>query len=62
MGLDVEGRRGEGVAGAAFPLHDGSCSAGVHPSVIKAVRSCRAIKHLLYVACDASAATLNFIE
>ncbi|CAG8479338.1 10436_t:CDS:2 [Acaulospora colombiana] len=36
--------------------------AGVHKSVIKALRQCRAIDYLLYISCDCNLATQNFIE
>ncbi|RKP28159.1 S-adenosyl-L-methionine-dependent methyltransferase [Syncephalis pseudoplumigaleata] len=36
--------------------------AGVHPSVISAVRQCKALHRIVFVACDAKQATKNFID
>ncbi|KAL1924971.1 uncharacterized protein VTP21DRAFT_4625 [Calcarisporiella thermophila] len=35
---------------------------GVHQSVLKAVRSCSALKRIIYVSCDANQALSNFIS
>ncbi|CAJ0836673.1 9774_t:CDS:10 [Entrophospora sp. SA101] len=36
--------------------------AGVHKSVIKAIRQCQAISNFIYISCDYNLATQNFIE
>ncbi|CAG8526416.1 8778_t:CDS:10 [Paraglomus occultum] len=55
--IDVFRRENESVVAIMDPPR-----AGVHPSVIKAVRSCDALKRVLFVACDAEAAMNNFIS
>ncbi|CAG8630848.1 7865_t:CDS:10, partial [Paraglomus brasilianum] len=55
--IDVFRRENESVVAILDPPR-----AGVHPSVIKAVRNCDALKRVLFIACDAEAAMNNFIS